>query len=134
MQKILVANWKMNPQTYAEAERLLRAVLPAIKKNKNVDVVLCPPFPWLTDFSHKDAKLVAFGAQDVFWEDKGHYTGEVSLAMLKSSSVEYVIVGHSERRKYLNETDEMINKKLKAVLRRKLSPILCVGEPLAIRK
>lgn len=125
--KIIVANWKMNPQTFAEAEQLMFSVIETVKEQKNIEVILCPPFVWLTDLSHKHKNDISFGAQDVFWEDEGAYTGEISPQMLSSSGVEYVIIGHSERRA-LGETDEIINKKLKAVLRNGLIPILAVGE------
>ncbi len=125
--KIIVANWKMNPQTYIEAEQLMFSVMETVKEQKNTKVILCPPFVWLTDLSHKHKNDISFGAQDIFWEDSGAYTGEISPQMLSSSGVEYVIIGHSERRA-LGETDEMINKKLKAALRNGLTPILAVGE------
>ena len=125
--KIVIANWKMHPQNYAEAEQLAFSAIETVKEQKNAKVILCPPFVWLTDLSHKYKNDVSFGAQDVFWEDRGAYTGEISPQMLSSSGVKYVIVGHSERRT-LGETDEMINKKLKAALRNGLIPVLAVGE------
>lgn len=127
MGKIIVANWKMNPQTYAEAVELTFSVIKMVEKRKNAKIVLCPPFVWLTDLSHKYKNDISFSAQDVFWEDSGAYTGEISPQMLSSSGVEYVIIGHSERRA-LGETDEMINKKIKAVLKNSLIPVLAVGE------
>ena len=129
MKKLIVANWKMNPDRFSKAELLVNAVQKKVALEKNVKIVLCLPYPWLTDISHKKYKGLNFGAQNVFWENKGAYTGEVSPTMLKSSGVEYVIIGHSERRK-LGETDEMINKKIKATLKADLKPILCVGEPI----
>lgn len=120
--KFVVANWKMNPQTYGQADRLARSVA----AYGDARVILCPPFPWLTDFSHKRFG-VAWGAQDVFYENSGAYTGEVSAKMLLSSGVRYVIVGHSERRE-LGDTDAIVAKKLRAVLETGLSPIVCVGE------
>ena len=125
---IIIANWKMNPATYGEAEKLVSNLLPGITRNKKTKVVLCPPFVWLNSLSSKFKKSISFGAQDVFWKDGGPYTGEVSPQMLKSSGVNYVILGHSERKIYLGETDEMINKKLKAALEAGLIPVLCVGE------
>lgn len=113
---IIIANWKMNPASLAEAKSLFDAV----KKSK---AVICPPFVYLEKLSY--GKL---GAQDCFWKQEGAYTGEVSPKMLKSIGVKYVIVGHSERRKFFQETDEIINKKLEAALRAGLRPILCVGE------
>ncbi|MBI4117156.1 MAG: triose-phosphate isomerase [Parcubacteria group bacterium] len=125
--KIIVANWKMNPQNYVEAEELMLSVIEKAKEQKNTEIILCLPFVWLTDLSHKYKNDISFGAQDIFWEDSGAYTGEISPKMIFSSGVEYVIIGHSERRA-LGETDEMINKKLKAALRNNLRPILAVGE------
>ena len=135
MSKLIVANWKMNPATYAEAGKLVRGILKSLRKG-GPKVVLCPPFTWLTDFSHKMRHHagLSWGGQDIFWEDKGAFTGEISPRMLKSSGVTYVIVGHSERRRWLGETDEMISKKVLAALRAGLKVILCVGEPMAIRK
>ena len=127
MKKLVIANWKMNPQTYAEAQKLAKAAGVSAKKYKNVKVVICPPFPWLTDMSHEKEFGLEYGAQDVFWMDEGAYTGEVSPLMLKNSKVKYVIIGHSERRR-LGETGQNINLKLKAALANGLIPILCVGE------
>jgi triosephosphate isomerase len=121
MKKIIVANWKMNPSTMAEAKKLFDGV-------KNLDAVICPPNCYLSvEIRPKGAKFV-LGAQNCHWEEKGAYTGEISPKMLKSLGVKYVIVGHSERRIHFQETDEIINKKLKAVLKLGLLPILCVGE------
>lgn len=123
MNKLVVANWKMNPQTYEEADALVGSVLEYGDKN----VVLCPPYPWLTDFSHTHYKKVGWGAQDVSYEKEGAYTGEVSAGMLRDAQVEYVLVGHSERRA-LGDTDEIVGKKLEAALGADLQPVLCVGE------
>jgi triosephosphate isomerase len=125
---IIIANWKMNPPTYEEAEKLVTNLWSDIAKNRKTKIIICPPFIWLYDLSQKDKKSVAFGAQDVFWTDRGAFTGEISPTMLKFAGVEYVIIGHSERKVYLGETDEMINKKLKAALGKGLVSILCVGE------
>ncbi len=125
-QKLLVANWKMNPETYGEAERLTDDTLHAIGGTSQ-RVVLCPPFLWLTDLARK-IKTVKWGAQDVFWENAGAFTGEVSPTMLKDAGVSYVIIGHSERRKFVSETDRMVNEKVKAAIEAGLMPILCVGE------
>lgn len=128
MKNLIVANWKMNPQTYEEAEDLVKNIAKEVKKIKEVDVVICPPFTWLTDFSHKNKLSISFGAQNCFYEEKGAYTGEISAGMLKNSGVEYVIIGHSERRKYFAETDEIINKKIKAAINVELEQIFCIGE------
>lgn len=129
MKKIIIANWKMNPQNYESAEKLVKNIIAGIKNIKRKpEIVLCPPYPWLTDFSHKIKKNIKWGAQDVFWEQEGAYTGEVSVEMLKSSGVNYVIIGHSERRWILGESDDFINKKVKAALKSGLKSVLCVGE------
>ncbi len=126
MKKLLVANWKMNPATEREAVVLARA---SDRKN----VVICPPLVYVSSVKGQVSKAKV-GAQDVFCEEKGAYTGEISPAMLKNLGVKYVIIGHSERRKWLHETDEMINKKIKAALKAGLKVILCVGEPWPVRK
>ncbi|MDP2932974.1 MAG: triose-phosphate isomerase [bacterium] len=131
MRKLIVANWKMNPESEGQAGRLLRAVLGAAKKKRDIDLIFCLPFPWLTVFTNKEKERVSFGAQNVFWEDSGAFTGEVSPVMLKNSGVEYVIIGHSERRKYLAETDEMVAKKVAACFRNGLTPIICLGGGLS---
>lgn len=125
----------MNPQTIAEAKRLFNSVKKGLRGFKKAEAVVCPPFIYipvlraftLTRFSASQAGLV-LGAQDCFLEQKGAYTGEISPSMLKDTGCQYVIIGHSERRRYFKETDEMINKKLKAVLEKRLKPILCIGE------
>jgi triosephosphate isomerase len=121
MNKIIVANWKMNPVTLAEAKKLFSVV-------KKLDAVICPPFCYLGAKIRPAGAKFSLGAQNCHWEEKGAYTGEISPKTLKSMGVEYVIIGHSERRTYLQETDEMINKKLKAALKFGLVPILCIGE------
>lgn len=118
----------MNPQSYLEAEDLVKNIINGIEDTKDVSIVVCPPFTWVTDFSHKNKSFVSFGAQNVFYEDKGAYTGEISAQMLKNSNVEYVIIGHSERRKYFGETNEIINKKVKKALEVGLKVIFCIGE------
>ena len=126
MNKILVANWKMHPLTQREALALAKA-------SDAKGVVICPPYTYVSSV-RRHVSRAKVGAQDVFWEEKGAYTGEVSPLMLKKIGVSYVILGHSERRRYQGETDEMINKKVKAALFAGLKVILCVGEPLAVRK
>lgn len=126
MKKILiVANWKMNPVSLAEAKRNFEIIKKGVKNIKQVEAVVCVPFVFLPVL--KPSNCLKLGTQDCFWEEKGTYTGEISPKMLKDLGVKYVIVGHSERRKYLGETDEMVNKKLKAVINVGLTPILCVG-------
>jgi triosephosphate isomerase len=144
MQKLVVANWKMNPQSLAEAKELFNSIKNWIKRHsnilQNVRIIICPPFVYLSNFApltsnfqHRTS-IISLGAQDLFWEEKGAFTGEISPTMLKNLGVEYVIVGHSERRQVLGETDEMINKKLKAAIKTKLKPILCIGETEKERK
>lgn len=124
MSKIIIANWKSNPNDLASAIKLAKAT-----DAKNV--VIAPPFPYLSAV-YKQLKKSSLGAQDLFWAD-GPYTGEVSARDLKIMKVKYVIIGHSERRKYLGETDELINKKVKSALEAGLYAILCVGEKAEIR-
>ena len=121
MKDLIVANWKMNPSSFKEAKKLFDSVKKT--KSKNAEVVICPPFLYLPLL-----KGATLGAQDVFWEEKGAFTGEISATQLKDLKVEYVIIGHSERRRYFGETNEAINKKLKKVLETGLKPIFCVGE------
>ncbi len=123
--KLLVANWKSNPAKISEAVELA-------KTTDRLNVVICPPDLFLSEVK-KVLKNASLGAQDVFWGNLGAYTGEVSWKELVELGVEYVIIGHSERRKYLKETDELINNKLIASLDAGLKVILCVGEPSEIR-
>jgi len=136
MKKLIIFNWKMAPQLLGEAKRLLAYNLRRMTNNKNTEIIVCPPFIYLSGLSSVVSRRssVKLGAQNVFWESSGAYTGEISPTMLKDLDIEYVIIGHSERRKYLNETDEMINKKILASLKAGLKVILCVGEDLAIRR
>lgn len=123
---LIVANWKANPATKEEASSLARKMeLVAVKLNM-VKTVIAPSFPFLQTVKSK-IKKIALGAQDGFWTT-GPYTGEVPAEQLKSLGVKYVIVGHSERKIYFQETDEMINKKISALLKNKIKVVLCVGE------
>ncbi len=124
--KIIIANWKMNPASFIEAENLLKVIKSGVKKSDDVKIVICPPAIYLAKIkTNSDFEL---GIQNIFWEDKGAYTGEISAPMAKKIGASYAIIGHSERRRYLNETDEMVNKKIKSALKNNLKPILCVGE------
>ncbi|MFH1352162.1 MAG: triose-phosphate isomerase [bacterium] len=138
--EIIAGNWKMN-KTAEEAESLARGIADGVASRggisvKNRIVVLCPPFTALAAvreiIAGKDG--VFLGAQNVYYEDKGAFTGEVSAEMLSASGCSFVIVGHSERRKYFGDTDEIINLKVKKALGKKLTPILCVGETLEERE
>lgn len=131
---IVIANWKMNPQTAKEAAVLFRAVSRGIRGVKNVDVAIAPPFVYFQKLQAESGKRkAALAAQDIFWEERGAYTGEISPAMLKTLGARYGIIGHSERRIHLGETDEMVNKKIKAALQSGLIPVLCVGERIRER-
>jgi triosephosphate isomerase len=126
---LLAANWKMNPTDGGTALDLVKGVLPtASSVADRVEVALFPPFPWLLGVAEVlDQTGVKLGAQDCFWEQSGAYTGEVSPAMLQGWC-QWVLVGHSERRAYLGETDDMVARKAAAALACDLSVILCVGE------
>lgn len=130
----IVGNWKMNPATEDDADTLFDEVENDVYKltGDAVEVVVCPPCLFLPQFDPEGK--VRLGAQNVFWEERGAYTGEVSVEMLRRFGVKYVIVGHSERRCNLGETDEMVNFKVRACLAGRVRPILCVGETLEDRQ
>lgn len=134
MRRPLVAgNWKMN--TNAESGRSLAAAVgEAARANPSVDVLVAPPAPYLTAIKEAAGDGVHIAAQNVYFEDDGAYTGEVSVAMLKDLGCDSVLIGHSERRHVLGETDEMLNKKVRKSLDAGLPVILCVGELLEDRK
>ena len=131
--KVIAGNWKMNMLPDATI-RFIDELTPLVKSTQS-EVILCVPY---TDLFY--ALLTAqntnikIGAQNMHWEESGAYTGEVSAQMLKSIGVEYVIIGHSERREYFNETDETVNKKIKSAFNVGLKPIVCVGESLSERE
>jgi triosephosphate isomerase len=122
MKNLIAGNWKLNPTNQKEAKELFDEIKAGIK-DTTVEVVVCPPFVFLPLL-----KGLALGAQNIYSEEKGAFTGEISGAMLKDIGVEYVIIGHSERRKYFNETDEQVNQKIKKALEAGLKIIFCVGE------
>lgn len=124
--KYIIANWKMNPVSLLEARKLLGDVRKGFKSRKNIELAVCPPLVFLC--LTREFSGLNFGVQNIFWEDKGAYTGEVSGLMVKNYGARYVLIGHSERRKYSGETDAAINLKVHACLRNKLIPILCFGE------
>lgn len=131
--KVIAGNWKMN-MLPDETIKFIEELTPLVKETNN-EVILCVPY---TDLFY--ALLTAqntnikIGAQNMHFEEKGAYTGEVSAKMLKAINVEYVIIGHSERRQYFNETDETVNKKIKIAFENQLKPIVCVGEILEQRE
>lgn len=131
--KIIAGNWKMN-KLPDEAISFIDKLTPLVKNTPN-EVVLCVPYPDLFySLLTAQGTNIKIGAQNMHWEEKGAYTGEVSAEMLKSIGVEYVIIGHSERRQYFAETDETVNKKLKKAITVGLKPIVCVGETLEQRE
>ena len=131
--KVIAGNWKMN-MLPGEAIEFINELTPLVKDTKN-EVILCVPY---TDLFYAILTAqntnIKIGAQNMHFEEKGAYTGEVSGEMLKAINVEYVIIGHSERREYFNETDETVNKKIKAAFKYGLKPIVCVGETLEQRE
>lgn len=127
MKPLVGANWKMNPISLAEAKQLFNSVKEGIKEVEDVETVIFAPFVYLPILDNQESNII-LGAQDCFWEEKGAFTGETSPKTLKELGCKYIIIGHSERRKYKEETDEMVNKKLKAALNAGLSPILCIGD------
>lgn len=131
MGKIIIANWKTNPDTQEKAVKLAKEIEKGVR-DKKTEVVIAPPMPYLLSVKGilKKTKLAA---QDVFWEDLGPYTGETSWHQLKRAKVSYVIVGHSERRRLLKESDGMINKKVIASIKNGLGVVLCIGESKTVR-
>ena len=130
----IAANWKMN-KTLEETQAFINEFVPLVKDVKDVDIIIAPPFTSL----YVASKLlkntnVQLASQDVFYEDKGAYTGEVSPVMLTDAGCVHVIVGHSERRQYFKETDEILNKKIKAAKKHGLGIIFCIGESLEERE
>ena len=134
--KLVIGNLKMNPVSAVEFERYLD-MLEKELKNKNfekTEIVICPPAVYFRQFLERKFKNVKLGAQNVYWEYQGAYTGEISAGMVKANGAQYSIVGHSERRKYFKENEEIINLKLRAILKSGLKSILCVGESIEERK
>ncbi|NLU50991.1 MAG: triose-phosphate isomerase [Syntrophomonadaceae bacterium] len=131
---LIAANWKMH-KTVAEALDFVKVAEPHLAAIHKVEVVVCPPFTSLYPLSQRlQGSAIRLGAQDVFWEERGAYTGEISPEMLQEAGSRYVIIGHSERRQVLGETDTVINKKVGNALGNQLRPILCVGETLEERR
>ncbi len=137
MRKPLIAgNWKMFKDS-SEAVELVRELIPLVSGLQDVEVAVCPPFTALADVSRLIAEMgaaIALGAQDVYPADEGAYTGEISPPMLKALDVTYVIAGHSERREIIEEKDDLVAAKVRAVLDAGMIPVLCVGETLKERE
>ncbi len=124
---LIVANWKMNPATLGQALTLAEKTEIIVSRLKAVEVVLAPPYVFIP--SVKDViKKAKMGSQDAFWEESGPYTGQISWRALKNMGVSHVIIGHSERKKYAGETDDAINRKMRALLAGGMKVILCIGE------
>jgi triosephosphate isomerase len=131
---IIAGNWKLN-KTISEASELAGGLVRNLSGIENVDIVVCPPFTALGSVAAAiKGSNIKLGGQDLFWEDKGAFTGEISAPMLKDAGCSFVIIGHSERRQYFAETNETVNKKLRAALKAGLVPVVCVGEKLAERE
>jgi triosephosphate isomerase len=137
MRKTIIAgNWKMY-KTIAEAIELANGLKRELFKlnSQEIDIIICPAFTALTEVAEVIVDSnIQLGAQDIHWEDEGAFTGEVSALMLKDVGCKFVIIGHSERRQYFGETNESVNKKIKAALKHNLTPIVCVGETLQERE
>jgi triosephosphate isomerase len=135
MRKTIIAgNWKMY-KNLKDGQELAVALRRDLYQIESVDIVVCPPFTLLAYLADAlETSNIALGAQDCYWQDEGAFTGEVSPMMVKDAGCQYVIIGHSERRQFFGETNETVNKKIKAVLTQGLTPIMCVGEMLAERE
>ena len=132
--KLMAANWKMY-KTPQQAQEFLRAFLPLVEGHTRDEIAICPPYVCLPAVVEALAgQSIAVGAQNLHWEKEGAYTGEVSAGMLVAVGCTHVIIGHSERRQYFGETDDTVNRKLKAALAAGLTPIVCVGEVLQERE
>ncbi len=131
---VIAGNWKMN-MTPSEAEKLVNEIKPMVEKKNGCVIVVCVPFVDIAAVvSATKGTNIKVGAQNVHFKKNGAYTGEISADMLKECGVEYVVIGHSERRQYFGETDETVNLRLKAALEAGITPILCVGEVLTERE
>ncbi|MCE5328802.1 triose-phosphate isomerase [bacterium] len=137
----IAGNWKMNLNNN-EAIKFIQDMSFKFENRNNIKIAICPPFTSLRsavivvedEIAKNEGFKIMVGAQNMYFEESGAYTGEVSPGMLKSLGIEYVIIGHSERRELFGETDESVNNKIKAALKHEIKPILCVGETLKIRE
>jgi triosephosphate isomerase len=128
--KVIAGNWKMNMDIH-QSQKLVSEIINGLGNDSEVEVIVCPPFTSLSEVSSLLKNTpIKLGAQNMYLEESGAYTGEISAGMLKSVGCEYVILGHSERRVIFNENDELISKKIKAALVKRLKPIFCIGESL----
>jgi triosephosphate isomerase len=132
----IAGNWKMN-LTHLEAIQFVQDLGYELKNKNNIDVCICPPFTALRSVKNiidADKLSIKIGAQNMHWEESGAFTGEISPSMIAALGMDYVIIGHSERREYFFETNDIVNKKIKTAFKHGLKPIMCVGESLAIRE
>jgi len=137
--KLIVANWKMNPESGEKAVEIFKLIQKRVRNFERAEIVICPPFLYLSllisiSLSGKFSSRFNFGAQNCFWEEKGAFTGEISAKMLKRAGARYVIIAHSERRKILGEDDKIASWKIKAALEESLTPIFCLGETAEEKK
>ncbi len=131
---IIAGNWKMNKKI-SEALELVNGLKRELCDEEEIEVVVCPPYTALSEVGELLGECgIGLGAQDLFWESSGAYTGEISASMLKEAGCRYVIIGHSERRQYFKETNDSVAKKVRRALDEKLIPIVCVGERLEERE
>ena len=131
---IIAGNWKMH-KTISESVSMVSDLKPQVSDVSDREIAVCPPFASLESAGKAlKGSNIKLGAQNLFWEEKGAFTGEVSPAMLTDAGCSYVIIGHSERRQYFGETDDTVNKKIFAALKVKLTPIVCIGESLEQRE
>jgi triosephosphate isomerase len=132
--KLIAANWKMY-KTPEQTRAFFSAFLPLVKDHSRDEIVVCPPFLDIqTAIESARGSSVCVGAQNMYWEKEGAFTGEISATMIEAAGCTHVIIGHSERRQYFGETDDTVNKKLKVALDAGLTPIVCVGEVLEERE
>lgn len=132
--KVIAGNWKLN-NANTEAQQLANQIKIRSTEIKNTDIILCPPFTALSIVAEVvKGTSIAVGAQNVYWEKSGAFTGEISAEMIKSTGAQYTIIGHSERRQYFGETNETVNKRINATLEAGLKAIVCVGEVLEERE
>lgn len=132
--KIIAGNWKMNNDINA-TKNLISSLIKSLTNNENCDIIVCPPFTSLSEAcSQLKGSVIKVGAQNMYFENEGAFTGEISAQMLKGAGCEFVILGHSERRAIFNESDPLINKKIKKAISSGLRPIFCVGETLEQRE
>jgi len=130
----IAGNWKMH-KTIPEAMEMVKALKEESPQLTDAELVVIPPYTMLSEVKKViEGSTVQLGAQNIFWEEKGAFTGEISPPMLKDAGCQYVTIGHSERRQYFGETNETVNKKIKAALAYELTPIMCIGESLEERE